>query len=58
MADIRDLQYLFLHFDVLEVQRSDSEHIQALLSAHHEHKEFLLDTHRHLLLWIEQLEEL
>jgi hypothetical protein len=58
MADIRDLQYLFLHFDVLEVLRSNSEHIQALISTHPEHKEFLSETHRHLLLCIQQLEEL
>lgn len=58
MADIRDLQYSFLHFDVLEVLRSNLEHIQTLNSTHPEHKEFLLETHRHLFQWIQQLEEL
>jgi len=57
MSDIRDLQYSFLRFDVLDVLRSNSEHIKALISTHPEHQEFLLETQRHLLLWISQMEE-
>lgn len=57
MADIRDLQYLFMHFDVAQVLRGNADHLQTLISASPEHNPFLFEAHRCLLLIIEQLEE-
>lgn len=57
MADIQDLQYLLLHFNVIEGLHSNLDHVRVLILTSPEHGETLLETHRHLLLTIKQLEE-
>jgi hypothetical protein len=57
MADIRDLQYLLLHFDVIQVLRSNSDNVQTLISTFPEHKQSLSEAYRYLLQMIDQLTE-
>jgi hypothetical protein len=57
MADIQDLQFLFLHFDVTKMPCSNAGHLQSLIWTFPEHTPSLFEARCCLLLMIEQLEE-